>query len=222
MPDENDIRKTIVTVCRLLDRRGLISGPGGNVSARSGEGGILITPSGYLLAEMSEDVLVEVSMAGEFGGSDDNANAPSSEYRIHLGLYERFPEARAVIHAHPPTVVGLAAGDVDFNLGLAADVPYYGDRVAVVDSDPGGDITDDILTAGTPIVVVRKHGTLIAGSCLSEAFHLTEMLEACAKTIFVARFADVKHVIAPDKIDAYCAERPATVYRNDRLRDMLD
>jgi len=64
--------------------------------------------------------------------------------------------------------------------------------------------------------------TQITDAGLAHLKGLTEMLETCAKTIFVARFADIKHVIAPEKIDAYCAERPATIYRDDRLSGMLD
>lgn len=218
MYTENDGRKTIVTVCRLLDRRNLITGPGGNVSVRLRGDSVLITPSGYLLAEMREEEIVRASTDG---ACDGRGNAPSSELGVHLGLYARFPEAGAVIHAHPPTVLGLAAGDVDFNTGITADVAYYGNRVAVVDSPPTGDLPDAIFEAGTPIIVVRKHGTVIAGSCLSEAFHLTELLERYAWTLFVARARPIEHTIPAEWIDRYCDERPATIYRDDRLPDML-
>ena len=127
MCTENDARKAIVTVCRLLDRRDLITGPGGNVSMRLARDSVLITPSRYVLAEMTEEVIVKVSADG---GYDDGGNAPSSELGVHLGLYARFPEAGAVIHAHPPTVLGLAAGDVDFNNVLP--------KVSKITPVPGG------------------------------------------------------------------------------------
>lgn len=218
MTETQNTRELIVTVCRLLHQRKLIVGPGGNVSARVGDEGIVITPANHLLPEMTEDVLVDVSMGGEYA---ESGPAPSSECPMHLGLYRKFPEARAVIHAHPPIVLGLSAAGIDFNEGITADMAYYGNRVATVEPLEGGDISDNIFEAGTPIVVVRNHGTFVAGKNLSEAFHLTELLEATAQKAFVAHSMGVKHMI-PDKwIAQYAEHRPPTVFRDECLKTLL-
>jgi len=37
---------------------------------------------------------------------------PSSELRTHLAIYGANKEAKAVVHAHPPTLVGCAPADL--------------------------------------------------------------------------------------------------------------
>ncbi len=208
----------LVTVCRLLYRRRLIIGPGGNVSLLRDDGGILITPAGYLLAEMTEDVLVEVDKNGNY---DKEGLKPSSEHRIHLGLYGRFKEAKAIVHAHPPTVLALSATDIDFNTGVTADMAYYGHRVSVLDCAPAGEFTEQIFEAETPVIVVRTHGSLVAGRCLSEAFHLTELLETYAKCLLAAKLVGITHTVPKEHMDKWSEEIPATVFRDECLGDLL-
>jgi len=218
MKHDTDERALLVEVCRLLYRRNLIIGPGGNVSVKRDDGGMLITPSGYLLAEMTPDVLVEIDSSGNY---DQEGLKPSSEHKIHAGLYEKFPDASAIVHAHPPTVLALSATDVDFNTGVTADMAYYGHRVSVLECPPAGEFDDRVLEAQTPVIVVRTHGTLIAGRCLSEAFHLTEMLETYARCLFIAGQVGIKHTVPAEYMEKWAKETPPTVFRDECLSDLL-
>ncbi|MDQ3943406.1 MAG: class II aldolase/adducin family protein, partial [Actinomycetota bacterium] len=63
--DHLELRKEIVQTCRRMRASGLVAGTEGNVSARTPEGNVLISPSGldYTLTE-PEDVVI-VSLDGE-------------------------------------------------------------------------------------------------------------------------------------------------------------
>ena len=211
-------RELLETTSKLLYRRNLITGPGGNLSTRRDDGSILITPTGYLLAEMTQDVLVEV---GKDGAHSDQGTQPSSEYKIHLGLYERFPESKAIIHAHPPTVLAMSATDIDFNTGVTADMAYYGNKVTVIECSPAGEFDERVLDAETPIIVVRTHGILIAGRSMSEAFHLTELLETYAKCLFMSKLVGVAHTVPAQYMKEWSKEVPGTVFRDECLQGIL-
>src|SRR4051812_30358336 len=102
---EKRARDEIVTVCRRLYEGGLIAGPDGNVSVRLETGAILITPSGRSKIDVTADTLVVVDASGRVIDGDGR---PSSEMRMHLRIYQRRPDAHAVVHAHPPTATGFS------------------------------------------------------------------------------------------------------------------
>src|SRR3954470_15395567 len=101
----------LVAVCRRLYERGLVAGPDGNVSVRLDDGTILITPSGMSKVDVRPDDLVLIDRAGAFL---DGMRKPSSEVRMHLRIYQRRADARAVVHAHPPTATGFAVAGESF------------------------------------------------------------------------------------------------------------
>ena len=57
------VREEVVRVCVALAARQLIAGQDGNVSYRTGEDRILVTPAGFSKGTGTTDDLVEVSLA---------------------------------------------------------------------------------------------------------------------------------------------------------------
>ena len=94
--DETALRQAIVRIMRLMEQRGLNRGTSGNVSVRHGEG-ILVTPSGVAPDELTAEGVVFVDAAG---ASPAGSLKPSSEWRMHAGLYARRPDVGAVVHCH--------------------------------------------------------------------------------------------------------------------------
>ena len=84
-----------------LDRYGLISLSGGNVSMRIDEETLLVTPSGMMYEEMvPEDVLV---MALD-GTIIEGARRPSVDTIAIRYIFQKMPAVNAVIHTHQPPV----------------------------------------------------------------------------------------------------------------------
>src|SRR5918992_3674056 len=92
-----DLRKEIVQTCRRMSASGLVAGTEGNVSARTPEGNVLITPSGLDHAVTEPEDVVVVSLDGE---TLEGVFEPSVETPMHTGIYRSRPETQGIAHTH--------------------------------------------------------------------------------------------------------------------------
>jgi L-fuculose-phosphate aldolase len=94
--EELRLRHEIVEVSQAMAARGLNRGTSGNVSARLTDG-LLVTPSGVTPDQLTADAIVRLDAQGR---APPGALKPSSEWRMHAGLYARRLDINAVVHCH--------------------------------------------------------------------------------------------------------------------------
>ena len=186
--DQATAAADIVRVCRRLYERGLVAGPDGNVSVRLSDGTILVTPAGLSKVDVTPDDLVIVSLEGAVV---QGRRPPSSELKMHLRIYQRRPDARAVVHAHPPTATGFGVAgeglmapvltEVILQMGAVPLVPYVtpGTQAFADSFEPLLDRHDAFLLA--------NHGATTLGPSLDVAHQRMESLEHAAKITLTAR-----------------------------------
>ena len=176
-PDEGVLREQIVRVMRQMDQRGLNRGTSGNVSARLGDG-ILVTPSGVIPDELTADAVVFV---GADGQSPSDALRPSSEWRMHAGLYARRPDVSAVVHCHSrhATILACAGKPIPplhYMVGVSGRA-----SVPLAPYQPFGSIelADAVADAmeGGMACLMANHGLITVGRSLSRALAIAEEME---------------------------------------------
>ncbi len=96
---------TIKTLCAKAWQRGLLSGFNGNVSLREGED-MIITRSGAAKGSLETADLSRVRLAD---GRLLAGGKASSEGELHRAIYTLQPEAKAIVHTHPPKLLALFA-----------------------------------------------------------------------------------------------------------------
>jgi L-fuculose-phosphate aldolase len=96
-------REHLAATARRLAAEGLVRGGSGNVSTRAGER-IAISAAGAPLGSLALEQVVVVDLDGE---RLDGDLRPSSELRLHLGVYRRFA-AGAVAHTHSESATALS------------------------------------------------------------------------------------------------------------------
>ncbi|MDO9449760.1 MAG: class II aldolase/adducin family protein [Rugosibacter sp.] len=107
------LAESVLATAGELIAHDLNRGSAGNVSVRYADG-CIITPTGIEHQDCTPDDMVKVGIkvgAGETAGVPDsplNRRKPSSELRFHRDIYAAFPDAGAIIHAHPPFATALA------------------------------------------------------------------------------------------------------------------
>ena len=186
--DRETLGRALIEVCRRLYDRGLVAGPDGNVSLRLPDESILITPSGLSKVDVTLDDLVIVHLDGRVL---DGRRSPSSELAMHLRIYRRRDDVRAVVHAHPPTATGFAVAGESFMAPVLPEVILQMGAVPLVPyATPG---TEDLPDAMEPFLAVHdafllaNHGATTVGSTLVAAHQRMESLEHAARILLAAR-----------------------------------
>ena len=181
-------RDEIVLVCRRLYERGLVAGSDGNVSVRQEDGSILVTPSGLSKVDVTPDDLVVVTLDGRVL---EGRHAPSSELRMHLRLYQRRPDIRAIVHAHPPAATAFAVVGESFVAPVLPEVILQLGKVPLLPyATPGSDALADAFepfVANHDGFLMANHGATTIGPTLATAHRRMESLEHAARILLAAR-----------------------------------
>lgn len=156
---------------------GLTTSHGGNMSVRDG-GRIIITRRGSMLGRLTDDDLVETSMAP--CESDERC---SREIVVHRAIYEA-TDALAIVHAHPPRTVArsfaserIAPADSE-GLYVLGEIPVVTSATTIASAEAGEVLASALKTVS--IAVLRTHGPFAKGRTLEEAFMHVSVLEASA------------------------------------------
>jgi L-fuculose-phosphate aldolase len=180
-------REQIVTIMRRVYGYGMTTTSGGNLSIRDESGDVWISPGGTDKGVLGEADIVRMRGADVVEGS----HPPSSEYPFHRAIYERRPDIRAVLHAHPAALVAfsLVRRIPDTSIipqaravcGAVGYAPY-----AIPGSEELGRNLAEAFAKGFDTVLLENHGVATGGRDLLEAFQRFETLDFCARTLINA------------------------------------
>ena len=104
MSADADLRELICTLAKSLYDRGLTGGSSGNISARTDDGGLLVTPTGSSFGRLDPARLSLFDSKGTHVGGDK----PTKEMPLHSAFYETRSTAGAVVHLHSCHAVALS------------------------------------------------------------------------------------------------------------------
>ncbi|MEU4670447.1 class II aldolase/adducin family protein [Amycolatopsis sp. NPDC023774] len=175
-------RRLVSDACRVLAARGLAEGFLGHVSLRIDDERLLVRCRGNqergLAWTTPEDIrLVDLDGAAAAAGELDGWSVPN-ELPLHTEVLRTDPEVKAVVHAHPPSVVaadlaGLAirpivgAYDIPGAKLAAGGVPVYPRGVLVRNRTLAKEMV--VAMGGRPVVLLRGHGLTSSGGSVQEA-----------------------------------------------------
>jgi L-fuculose-phosphate aldolase len=178
----------IIDVCRSLHKNGFVSALDGNVSARLPNGNFLTTPTSVNKGRVRVSDLVEVDRDGV---PVRRGRIPSMEIGMHLFIYKKRPEVRAVVHAHPPYATGFATAHVPL------DQPLFPEVISGVGPIPLASFaapwTSEVAASIAPYVksataiLLMNHGVVTYGKDLDEAYFRMEKVEHAAHVVLIAR-----------------------------------
>ncbi|MDE0590404.1 aldolase [Halocynthiibacter sp. C4] len=189
---ETKLREEICLIAKSLFDRGLTAGASGNISARTEDGGLLVSPTGSSFGRLDPARLSRFDDKLNHIGGDK----PTKEMPLHSAFYDtRGDKAGAIVHLHSCHSVALSVlPDVDpdnmlppitaygvMRLGKVALLPYF------MPGDPamGGAIRG--LAGKRSAVVLAHHGPVVAGKTLEAAAYAMEELEETAKLTLMTR-----------------------------------
>lgn len=203
MQTEEQIRRDIVEVGRRIWQRGYVASNDGNISVRMGEDTFICTPTGVSKGFMTPEMLIVVDGAGNVLRGDLK---PSSEIKMHLGVYRERPDINAVAHAHPPVSTAFAVA------GEALDKAVLPEVIIILGGIPlvpyGTPSTDEIPQAIAPFLaeyeafLLANHGALTMGADVYNAYYKLETMEHFATISLAARQLGGEQELARERIAA--------------------
>jgi L-fuculose-phosphate aldolase len=179
-----DLCAKLVACYRWLRQYELNDSHSGNASVRSGQT-VWVTPTGACADTLTVAELIQCRL-GEKPPPGASLDAP-----LHLAVYEKNPQAQAVLHSHNPYTVALTMDGKDF-VPIDFEGHYYFPTVPVLSIPYGryvADAPEQVATAlmDHPVAIVRGHGVYAQGDTLNLAYKWVCSLELSAKTAFIAR-----------------------------------
>ena len=203
-PTLEELRVRVVEVAQAMAAKGLVEGTAGNVSARTPEGNVLLTPSSVAYADITPDGLAHVDLDGNV---IDGAN-PSTERSMHLACYRAYPEVGGVMHCHPTYASMFAVARRPIPAAIEEVVVYVGGDVPVCAYQTTGtdELGDEVArnVADRSAALMANHGMLTVGPTVDEAFHVAAVVEKTAQIVWGARLlaGDAPLGAVPDEVTA--------------------
>lgn len=176
---ESEARKLVVEAGLRLVEKKLIARTWGNISARISKNEFIITPSGRAYDTLTPADLVKVKVSD---GSYTGGIKPSSEKGVHAAAYAQRSGVSFIIHTHQYYASAVAAECRTIRTAPCAAYALPGTtklRRFVEDCIKSNPYQNTFLMA--------RHGTLILGSDMEEAFSRAEALEERCKGLVEAR-----------------------------------
>ncbi|RAV01698.1 class II aldolase/adducin family protein [Paenibacillus sp. YN15] len=196
------VREELCKYARKIVEKGMVVGPGGNISARDGDT-MLVSPSGFALEEILPEQWVAVSISD---GSIQAAPGlrPSSEVLMHLYGYQTNPSIGAMIHTHPANSIafGLIGEKLPIMFpdqaaltGETGFVPYVVPTTELL----ANAVKEKINQYST--LLLGNHGLVAVGRNLREAYYRTEVVEESARIYLLAKAAGAPKVLTGEELD---------------------
>lgn len=176
---ERTVLEAMCASGRRLHGRNLLAAADGNLSYRFRPDRIAITPSGVPKADLAPERMAWMRLDGGL-----LYGQPSTERLMHLAIYRAAPEARAIVHAHPPTAIAwsLARPELEYlpDEALPEAILAAGRIPVVPYTRPGTAAMGEALLPFLPghrLLLLARHGAVCWGESVEEATNGIERLE---------------------------------------------
>jgi L-fuculose-phosphate aldolase len=196
------IKEEIVRTGQKLWQRQYVDGNGGNISARISKDYVVCTPTLLSKGDLQVDDLAMVDLENRRLCGD---RPHTSELLLHLEIYKTVPQARAVVHCHPPYATAHAIAGVVPQGNLVPEQEVFVGQVAISPYETPGTLefarTIRPLAKKHNTILLANHGLVCWGDTVTHAEWYVEVMETYCKTVMIA--SQLRHQppeIPPEKI----------------------
>jgi ribulose-5-phosphate 4-epimerase/fuculose-1-phosphate aldolase len=187
----NALREQICLLAKSMFDRGLTGGSTGNISARTADGGLLVSPTGTSFGRLDPARLSHFDAQGKLVDGDP----PTKEMPLHTAFYDTRSTAGAVVHLHAcHSVAWSMMPDVDTDNFLPPMTPYAIMKLGRVKllpfyrpGDPAMGNAVRGLAGKRSAVMLANHGPVVAGKDVEAACNAIEELEDTARLAMLMR-----------------------------------
>lgn len=208
--DEAQLRIDLAAAFRLAARNGWHEAVANHFSAAVSPDGkkFLVNPRWRHFSQIKASELILLD--ADDGQTMDRPDAPDpSAWAIHSAIHRQLPQARIVLHLHPPFATALAALKDPSILPIEQNTARFYNRIAL-DMNFGGIATEAAegeriaSTIGNrKVLMMANHGVTVVGRTVGEAFDNMYYFERAAQTMVLAASTGRElNVMAPELAEA--------------------
>lgn len=202
--NEYEIKKEICEIGRRIYNRGMVAANDGNISVKLNDYEFLCTPTGVSKGFMTPDMICKVNEKGEVIDAKPPYK-PSSEIKMHMRVYEKRSDVRAVVHAHPLYATTFAIA------GQALTQPIMPEAVISLGCVPlaryGRPSTEEIpdsIEEYLPYfdaVLLAQHGALTWSDSLLNAYMKMESVDFYAQLLYQTKQIGGPKEFTPEQVE---------------------
>jgi L-fuculose-phosphate aldolase len=194
----DNLKCEFIAAANKLKQNGLVSEGvnKGSISYRVTDDQFLISPSKLDYANLTED---NINIMRTDGGFAAQPSPVSRDSYFHLGIYNKYPNIRAVIHTHSKYATALSLANrplpfitvgMKFHCGGAVDIAPF----AMPNS---AECNRLILThlQDKKAVLLQNHGLVCVGETLGDCYETVEFVESLSESYIHALFLGEVHEI---------------------------
>ena len=188
MDSDSTTRQAVLDAAKAMVACGLVEGTSGNVSARLGDGRVVMTPSSVDYDGMTLDDLV---VTDEDGNVLEGSRPPTTEKALHLACLRAHQDVGAVMHCHALFASMFAINHQPIPCVIEEFDVYVGGEVPVAEYRLTG--SDDLATEASRwlsdrgAVLMANHGLLCVGKNPADVLKVARLVERTAKIVWGAR-----------------------------------
>ncbi|MBT3969250.1 MAG: hypothetical protein HOF06_09295 [Actinobacteria bacterium] len=234
MTQEETLRVDLAAAFRLAVRFGWHESVANHFSAAVSDDGkkFLLNPRWrhFSLVKASDLLLLDADDPATL----ERPDAPDpSAWCIHGSIHAALPEAKVLLHLHPPYATALAGLADPTILPIDQNTARFYDRVAYDLNFGGlGDVVEEgqriaQVMQGKPVMMMGNHGVMVAAASVAYAFEEMYYLEIACRTMVLALSTGQPLSIISDKIArktllGWEKFLPVGQYHFAQLKELLD
>lgn len=183
-----NIKDEIIEIAVHLASKNLLAAADGNISYRLKENEVLITPSGRPKRRIKPADIAHIDIENNL-----ISGKPSSESLMHCFIFRHCPEAKAIIHAHPPTAIAWTIAEPELKKlpddCLSELILATGGIPIAAYARPGTNMMGEVLRSFLPqhrAIILARHGAITWGESLEECCNGMERIEHTAEILWKA------------------------------------
>ena len=179
--EELDARREMCSLIHRAYDNQLFTSSQGTFSKRLSDGSFIITPYDKDRKYLEPSDLVRIE-----DGYKEHGKMPSRSVSLHQAIYDKHPEIKSIICAHPPHIMAFAITDSVFDARL---IPESYIMLKNVRKFPFGSsfmqpaLLADEISLKNPVCIIENDCVIVGGTSLLNAFDRLEVMEYSAKSV---------------------------------------
>ena len=190
MMSEYEIKKQICDIGKRIYNRNMVAANDGNISVKLSDNEFLCTPTGVSKGFMTPEFICKVDAKGNLIRANGDFR-PSSEIKMHMRVYEKRPDVKAVVHAHPTFATAFAIAGIPLTQPIMPEAVIALGCVPIAEyGTPSTEEIPDAVEKYLPYfdaVLLANHGALSYSNSLINAYHKMESVEFYAELLYKSR-----------------------------------